>query len=343
MNATIRDVAAAAGVSTATVSRALHGDPAVRAMTATRVREAAQRLHYSPSVAAARLATRRPAHVAIVVGTAEVAVLGPCLAAVAAELGQRDLDTVLHIVDGDRAAAADRMRGRADAVVLATTGEADWTGFLADLHVPAVVLGRCIDGWPSVHVERPSIGALAGNHLIALRHRRLAVLAPLEGTAGEDADTVARSFEAAARRGDPRADVQRLIPRADDVEHAERTTSALLSMPQPPTALFAATEAATVGAVRAFLRNGLLPGQRVALIGTGGEGLAADVEMSLVSVPYVDMGTAAARLVEGLVVSPDSVSRGDVVFEPQLVVRASTGRSLVLSHAGRAERSGLGG
>lgn len=324
MSATIRDVADAAGVSIATVSRALHGDPKVRPATAARVREAASRLRYAPSPAAARLARRRAGHVTFLAHSADVAALGDCLAATARELRRHDLDVLLDVIaDGDEAAAIERLRGRTDAVVLAPSGPIRHERLLLGLGVPCVLLGQQSAGVASVLVDPAAVGELAAHHLLALGHRRVAVLAPLvAGSASPDA--VAVAFERAARARDRDIDVQRLIPAYDDVESAERATAALLSMPQPPTALFAATEHGTTGATRAFLRHGRMPGEHVALVGAGGEQLAADLGLTLVATPADEVGRAVGTLVARLL---DGSGGIDVVaLAPQLVVRGSTWR-----------------
>lgn len=323
MSATIRDVADAAGVSIATVSRALHGDARVRPATAARVREAASRLRYAPSPAAARLASRRAGHVTFLVHSADVAGLGECLAATARDLRRHDLDVVLDVIsDGDEPAAIERLRGRTDAVVLAPRGAVRHTSHLLGLGVPVVILGQSVQGLASVCVDPAALGELAAHHLLALGHRRIAVMAPL-GEDGAAPDVMAAAFERAALGRDREIDVQRLIPSYDDVEQAERATAALLSMPQPPTALFAATEHCTTGATRAFLRHGRLPGEHVALVGSGGESLAADLGLTVVATPADEVGRAVGGLLVRLLhdEAPSSVS-----LAPQLVVRGSTWR-----------------
>ena len=323
MSATIRDVADAAGVSIATVSRALHGDPKVRPATAARVREAASRLRYAPSPAAARLARRRAGHVTFLVHSADVAGLGECLAATSRELRRHDLDVLLDVVaDGDEAAAIERLRGRTDAVVLAPSGPVQHAARLLGLGVPCVLLGRRADGVASVRVDPEAVGELAANHLLALGHRRVAVLAPLDAGAASP-DAVATAFERAAHARDRDIDVQRLIPAYDGVEAAERATAAVLSMPQPPTAIFAATDHATTGAARAFLRYGRMPGEQVALVGTGSESLAADLGLTVVATPADEVGRGVGSLVAHLL---DGGVGDEVALAPQLVVRGSTWR-----------------
>lgn len=323
MSATIRDVADAAGVSIATVSRALHGDPKVRPATAARVREAASRLRYAPSPAAARLARRRAGHVTFLAHSADVAGLGETLAATARELRRHDLDVLLDVVaDGDEAAAIERLRGRTDAVVLVPSGPLQHGAQLLGLGVPCVLLGQKTAGLASVHVDPVAVGELAAHHLLALGHRRVAVLAPLEAGASSP-DAVATAFERAARARDRDIDVQRLIPAYDDVEAAERATAALLAMPEPPTALFAATDHVTTGAARAFLRYGRMPGEHVALVGTGPESLAADLALTVVATPADEIGHGLGSLVVQLL---SGGQLRDVALGPQLVVRGSTWR-----------------
>lgn len=324
MSATIRDVAEAAGVSTATVSRAMHGDPRVRPATAAHVRAVADRLQYAPSAAAARLAGGKAGHVTFVVRPEDLSALGPSLAAAAAVLLDHDLDTVLHVLDHDDAALGHRLRGRTDAVVVATDASAGAIENLLAAGLPAVVLGRDRPELPSVLLDSGSSGELAAHHLLSLGHLRLAVLAPSSGPGAVPAAVTA--FEQTAAVREPGCAVQRLGDFDDDADEAERLVSALLSLPQPPTALFAATEKVTVGAARAFLRHGRLPGEGLALIGTGPDALSGDLGLTLVTPPSAELGRAVGRLIIARLGGVEA-SSARVVLQPQLVVRGSTGRS----------------
>src|SRR5262249_52495544 len=102
-DATIHDVASAAGVSMATVSRALRGLPNVAPETRARIAEAASRLRYQPHPHASRLAAGRTNAVGMAVPLLDRWFFGKLVAGVEATLSERGFDLILYEVAGEGA------------------------------------------------------------------------------------------------------------------------------------------------------------------------------------------------------------------------------------------------
>ena len=124
MSITIRDVAQAAGVSTATVSRALRGLPHVDPETRERVRRVAAELDYVVSPSASRLASGRTGTVAVITPFIDRWFFSTVLSGISDVLQESDVDLLVYEV-GDPATspglpAERRLRGRVDGVIVVT-------------------------------------------------------------------------------------------------------------------------------------------------------------------------------------------------------------------------------
>jgi LacI family repressor for deo operon, udp, cdd, tsx, nupC, and nupG len=327
MGVTIRDVAAAAGVSTATVSRALHGDDRVAVRTRLRVQEVADRLAYRPSVIAARLASGISGSVGYVVGHHELETSGPTLVAACEVLAAHDLDCSVHVVDsGDLAAASclDRLRGRVDAAIVSLRpGDRAMHDAIAKATMPIVVAGAAVSGLPSVMIDHSGAGALAADHLLATGHRHIVVAAPAALMDAHERCDIWDAFDGGVRRRDPQADLELLAGVDDTSDAGERAMSMLLSRSSPPQAVLCLSESLTHGAARSLRRHGALPGRDVGLLGLGRESLADDLGVSMVAVPVREIGAVAASLLVALLSGSDVVARVHTLA-PSLVVREST-------------------
>ncbi len=327
MGVTIRDVAAAAGVSTATVSRALHGDKRVTVRTRLRVQEAADRLAYRPSVIAARLASGTSGSIGYVVGHDELETSGPTLVAACGVLAAHDLDCSVHVVDRDVLAAAsylDRLRGRVDAAIVSLRpGDGAMHDAVAAASMPIVVVGAAVGGLPSVMIDPSCVGTLAADHLIATGHRRIAVVAPAALIDGHEGCDIWDAFVGAVGRRDAQAELEFLSGLDDTADAGERAMSMLLSRSSPPQAVLCLSESLTHGAARSLRRHGALPGRDVGLLGLGRESLADDLGVSMVAVNMRETGAVAASLLVAWLSGSDVEARVHTLA-PSLVVREST-------------------
>lgn len=178
MTVTIRDIAAATGVSAATVSRALSSPTKVSASTRELVAAAAERLGYHAPVTKAernRVSTRT---IGVLVPELD-AVSTMILKAVQDELVPRGIDVV--IVDTERdpggeIASAHEIRHIVDGVLLVDPGASDAEIQFLNHHIPVAVSLRVVEGVASTTIdERPGIAALA-QHLWSLGHRDVALV-----------------------------------------------------------------------------------------------------------------------------------------------------------------------
>lgn len=186
---TISNVAAAAGVSKATVSRVMNGLPTVAPDIAHRVRETAQRLGYLPSVTAQNLSRGRTGTVGVLVpdlANPLYTVVLKAIAAAAAEDGYHALVSDSNEVPDQEPQRALELARQCDGLILCGPRMADEAlARLLDVGLPTVVVNRLTPLFPSVWVDCRDAIAELYHHLRALGHRRLAYLAGPESSAAE--------------------------------------------------------------------------------------------------------------------------------------------------------------
>ena len=181
-DATIGDVASAAGVSVATVSRALRGLPNVAPETRARVAEAASRLRYQPDPHASRLAAGRTNAIGMAVPLLDRWFFGKIVAGVESALSERGYDLILYEVDGEAAlrrflSEAAPYRKRTDGLIIADlVVPRDLLDGLVSSGTVMVTIGDRTDHYSSVMIDNAAAAKLVMEHLIDLGHRRIGLI-----------------------------------------------------------------------------------------------------------------------------------------------------------------------
>lgn len=320
---TIYEVAERAGVSIATVSRALRDSNLVAAPTRRRVQRVAEELRFRPSRAGRALAEGQHAANGIVFPElsgpyyAEV-VLG--YEEVVAELGRSVL--ILATKGRDAAEAVLELAGRVDGMVIMgrTVGDEVVTR-IADTGLPLVLLARPPVGLIDTVTADNERGARELTaHLLGHGHRRLAFL----GDPGESPDVAGRyaGFRRALVDGGL-PDAPDPTPCAFDVRAGYATATELLSRARPD-AMVCANDEVALGALRAAEDLGLsVPGD-LALTGWD-DIMAADyARLTTVNQSMRELGATAARWLDERIQGTSTEARREVL-PTRLVVRGSCG------------------
>ncbi len=306
--ATIKQIAQMAGVSPATVSRLLSGDPnlSVSPQTRERVRCAADRLGYQPRRPARTARTPAPARTIGVLkgfGTLSATDNAPHLALMRAVEGALQAAGMAKLtVTGDAPAQP------VDALIAYGTFSPARMERLRRWTRNVLFLGENPDPL-AFDAVLPGFDWLCGRlcgYLAGLGHRRVAYVSASEELADCSLpDPMARPFAAwlQARDGLPAAYLRRA---AFSPESAYAHTRALLELPQPPTAILYASDAMAVGGCRAIAERGLRVGLDVSVVGLGDMAAASFLSPALttVCIPYallaqIALGLLRSRLDEG--------------------------------------------
>ena len=336
---TIEDVAHAAGVSVATVSRALRGLPNVAVSTRARIEEVARGLNYRPDPNASRLATGRSRAVAVVVPFINSWYFANIIAGVEAVCTDGGYD-VLVLTTPSAATRSDAVAGpigldrRVDGMIFVEValGHDDIAEF-ERLGVAVVTMGQRIDAFPSINVDNVAIGRIAGQHLVGLGHRRIGVVA------GQAEDPV--NFDVPRQRIDGmrealaavggRLDAKLVASGQFTIDGGYRAAMTLLTRTPRPTALFALSDEMAIGVLLATRDLRLdIPGD-VSLVGVDDHECAEVMGLTTVRQDVVEHGATAARALLRQVLAPAGATSGTLrrraspaVSPTQLVVRRST-------------------
>lgn len=323
---TLETVAAAAGVSRATVSRVVNGGARVSAEVRAAVEAAIADLGYSPNRAARSLVTRRTGSVALVVSEPEARVFSdPMLAGVTRAIGQALAETDLQLVlmmtpddSGRRRLTRYLLGGHVDGVMLMSLhGDDPLVTELSQASLPVVLMGRPMSPLPIPHVDSDSVeGARqATAHLRALGCTKIATIAgPDDMCAGVDR---LLGYRAAL-------DSPGIVARGDfSMASGEAAMAELLEREPDVDGVFAASDLMAAGALRALRAGGRRVPDDVALVGYDDLDIAVLTEPPLTTVhqPLPDM--ARAMVASLLTQIAGERAPESVVLPNALVVRAS--------------------
>lgn len=199
--ATIADVAALAGVSKSTVSRALSRPEMLLPDTVSRVNAAAEKLGYVANTAARFLAGGRTGVIALVVPTLENSFFSPIIggAQARADVDGRQLTVAVHSFAGGSLAPFERLTRQVDGFIIVAPGGSDDI-VRAAATKPAVLVDREIDGMSSAVADTAAAFTLVVEHFARRGCRRLVYVGGPDGS-WQDAQRTKAVREAAARVG----------------------------------------------------------------------------------------------------------------------------------------------
>ncbi len=178
----------------------------------------------------------------------------------------------------------------------------------------------------SVSVDDVAGGELAGQHLLAAGHRRIAYLhGPMTNT--QYIDRLEGLRHAVTLAGyDPRQVIVPIAAPADNAQAGAASIARFLKIPDRPTAIFCGNDYLAVGVMHALALNGVTVPRDVALIGYDDIDLAAMFAIPLTTIrqPKYDLGYAATGLLLDEIVEIATHKHQQIVFRPELIVREST-------------------
>lgn len=298
---TIRRVAELAGVSIATVSRVVNGHVDVSSQT----RETVQRVideHGYPAGPRSRAA--RTGQVGVMVPLIHPGCFAEILAGAVEALYEQDLQAILGPTRHSRAREVSLLGrltdGAADGAIIVLPEESDQEfAALAGRGFPVVVVDprtEVAEGIPVVCAAHSSGATQATRHLLELGHRRIAVIGGPPGWVATEERL--RGYHGALAGAGVLPDPA-LVRYADFCLEGGREAAAhLLSLPDPPTAIFAFNDGMAVGALQAAAARGLRVPADVSVVGFDDTVEAAITVPALTTVrqPLAELGRTAVSL-----------------------------------------------
>jgi LacI family repressor for deo operon, udp, cdd, tsx, nupC, and nupG len=327
----ISDVAHAAGVSTATVSRALRGLPNVSPETRARVRAAATELGYVASPSAASLASGRTKTIGLISPWINRWFFSSIIEGAERTLRAHGFDLLLYTFDARQPSLRapvdpNVLRRRVDGILVAglplARTEMD---ALLQLGQPLVCIGWGGYEQVTVRLDDRATAIAATRHLLDLGHTRIAHI-----TGGpEDVAPLSPPVERAAgwriamAEAGLWADPSLAVHGHFDVAGGRGAMAELLVRAPEVTAVFAASDEMAMGAILALRAAGRRVPEDVSVIGIDGHDLGELVGLTTMAQPANDQGAAAARIVLDLI--GGAPPPPELVYPTVLVRRTSTG------------------
>jgi LacI family transcriptional regulator len=329
--ATIRDIADLAGVSIATVSRVLNDRPDVAAGTRETVLQVVREHGFSTNRGARGLSSGRTGMIGLTLPLVADAYFGPMLSGAAEALYESDLRIVLcptlHEHDREVSLVERLMRGTTDGAILMLPEESeDELQTLQRQGYPFVVVDpreRPPEGIACVAAMHAAGAKQATEHLLALGHRRIGAIA---GSAGWYAtEERLLGFRAALAAAGILLEPELVVYSDWRTPRGTAAADQLLSLRNPPTAIFGFNDNVAIGALHAARDRGLRVPEDLSVVGFDDTAQAVIVTPQLTSVrqPLAELGRTGVSLLTRLL-DGQRIDALRMELSTKLVIRNST-------------------
>ena len=330
VNVTIRDVAARAGVSVATVSRVFNQKGPIRQETVRRVMDVAGEMQYVPHAGARSLSTRSTRTIGVVLPDLHGEFFSEVIRGIdlaARENGYHLLLSGSHADRDEMRAVVQAVRGLVDGLIVMSP-DLDPAALCAELPlgVRAVLLNAKVEGRPSITIDNSAGARDVVRHLASLGHTHLAFITGPARNA--DAEQRRRGFRSGARAlGLECVEVAGDFTEDSGYEAAKQ----VLAMKPRPTAVFAANDSMAIGALSGFRDAGVRVPDGIALVGFDDIPIARflDPPLTTVKVPIAELGRRGLQLLIADLDDSNGRPQSPSRLETSLVVRRSCGAELV--------------
>lgn len=327
---TIKDVAAAAGVSFSTVSHVLNNSRPVSPEARSSVEAAIRQLNYVPSGVARSLKVRATSTVGLLIPNG----INPYFAELARGVEdfyeRNGYCVILCNSDDDLEKQSNYLRvlleKRIDGLVIASAGgDRDLADTLGHLNIPVVIVDRDVAGVSAdtVQIDHEAGARLAANHLIELGHRKIACISG-PAAVGVSVQRI-RGFRRALEEAG-------IAVRSDWIVEGDFSSpggygAAQLLLKDPPTAIFAGNDMMGLGVLRALAERGLKVPDDVAVIGFDNVELGQFFYPALSTVGHSvrQIGEIAARALLQRMSGEEKARPRRLTIAPALFMRESTG------------------
>ena len=329
----IEDVASAAGVSTATVSRVLNKPDSVRETLRIRVIEAVARLGYVPHAGARALKLQRSGTVGAIFPTVDNAIFAKAIDALQLRLADAGLQLLIatsgYSIDTEAQQAMNLVMRGADALALCGVGQSPvLLNFLRQRELPTVhaMIYPPPPGLVCVGFDNARAIGQAVRYLLDLGHRRIAMLAGITRDNDRASARVAGVTKALAVAG-LGLPPQYMVERKYSLTEAREGFRMLMSAVPAPTAILCGNDVLAFGALLEAKTMGIAVPHALSIVGFDDLDMARHLQPSITTlhVPTKQMWqTVGDRLIAALSNMPVQAA---TEVEVELVVRDSTGQA----------------
>jgi DNA-binding LacI/PurR family transcriptional regulator len=323
MPVSIKDIAKQAGVSPSTVSRALNDHPRISDDTKLYIQQLAKEMGYVPSIIARSLVAQRSATIGVAITDLAdpyyVDLMVGIEAAAEAHNYQVILSSFYRDPDRELAVVYDFHQRRADGIII--TGSYVENAYLSpdnNFFKPIVVINSLTYPY-SVSVDRVLGVKQIIEHLIALRHKRIAHVAQLR-----DGLDRLEGYRSALSEYNLPIDESLIILCEGGIVGGVKAVPELLNNPNLPTAIFCFNDLTAIGVINALRERGYQVPQDISVVGFDDLALSAYYHPALTTIhqPSAEVGKRAVEMLVRLMNGDKNVT--PEVMLPKLVIRQST-------------------
>lgn len=334
---TIRDIARIAGVSPGTVSRAINNSPLVNPETRQKVMQVVKALNYAPNRMAQRLATGKTLNLAVIVPFFTSPSVTERLKGVVSTLAKSRYDLIIHNIENPEQ-RADCFRtiprqDRVDGVLVISISPTDEeVPLLREASVPIVLIDAHHLALTTLHqitVDDVAGGRVVTEYLIGLGHTRIGFIGdpadnPFNFTSSRDRALGYRQALAAA--GIPyRPEYYAEGPHGR--QYARESAIKMLTLPERPTAIFAASDVQAVGVLEAARELGLRVPRDLSVVGYDDVEIAEILGLTTMRQMLFESGQRGVELLLKTLENPETQPVYEVL-PTELVIRDTTGPPL---------------
>jgi len=327
----IVEIAGRAGVSPATVSRALRGMHHVNEETRSKIVAAAMELNYPlRSDLIPRELVQRTNRIGVIAPYISRWYFAEAINGIEQSLREAGMDLLLYNfsqVDArQRIFQHKQLRGKVDALIVISMPPTDeeFTSLLS-LGIPITTIGFVHEGCTSVAIDDVVGGKVATQHLTGLGHRKIAILSGQRETAYnfDVSDNRTKGYIEALNEVGVEWDPDLEIRGDFNIYTAEIAMNSFLSRKKLPTAIFCHSDEMAFGAMKAIRSKGMRVPEDISVIGFDGHQIAQYVGLTTVSQPPQFEGQVAAASAIAEVADP-TLEPKHIVVPLSLVVRETT-------------------
>ena len=338
MSVTIRDVAKAAGVSIATVSRALRGHPAISAKTTEHVVAIATELQYDFS-SRVNVKNPKPIRVAVVLPFIGRWYFARVVEGIERVLFERGYETVLlrpRNSIGQPLSIAEHLDvyGVEGAILVSLSPDQEDFDALIRRDIPTVLIDIAEPRFTQIRIDNEVVGIQAAQHLLSLNHRKIAVVTgdpndPLNFSTPNDR---LRGFQKACKKAKLEIDPAFLLHADFTAKSAENVVMNILQREDRPTAIFAASDEMAFGVINAARKVGLRVPEDLSVVGVDDHELSDSFGLTTVAQPIDTLAEVAAWQLMSRMSTTTTTAIELVTLPTSLIDRNST-MHLETSHA----------
>lgn len=334
---TIYDIAKKLDITAATVSRALNNNPKISEATRKLVLETAAKMNYKQNRLAQSLRSGKSNNVGVIVPRIDVNFFASVIRGIEEELHPEGYHVIICQTHEDEKREIENittlMNAQVDGILMSISNMSKENDpiikHVVDKNVPLIFFDRKkkMDGVSSVTIDDFEGGYLATKNLIDAGCTRIAHFSGDRSL--EIYENRFKGYEQALKDFGLEWNPDYVIQTKSNVDAGRNAVTKLLSLPNPPNAIFSSSDFAALGAIQELKENGIKIPEDFCVFGFGNEPFTRFLELSISSVDQspLEMGRMAAKVFLEQINNTDNIKiEKKVVLKPELQIRKSSTR-----------------